>query len=593
MTFYLDTIRNIIISATVGGFNIVQLKDGTTKYYGKERGVYCKGYILGVSKDGKGQYWLSTNTGISVFDIDKDMIIQTYTSEKKNFPYFGCSTVFGDVKGNIWAGSSQGLLRYDEKGDTFALVAKNTIKSAVSALKGYKDQYLVVGATDGVYFLDLKAFYTEGGKTVVRCFNQHNGYLGIEPNQNCIYVDSKDNVWVAASDIVTKITPSELDMVQKPLTPYITTINNEKIPYESYQQVISLPYGVNTAKIFFEAVGFERPFNTEFSYKLDNDDWSKWLAEDFAVLDNLGSGTHTFSVRTRPAGTANESDIKTTSIRFKISISPLKEAYFPYLAAFLILGIGFGSWYFIRKQQRREEEAKRQYQTYIEKQEALDKERSRQMKYLQIQTLQAQLNPHFIFNVLQAIQTRIYEGSRESASSLIVDLGNLIRRFLESSVNMDMSKMRNSEITLKQEINLLRSYIEFEQLQYSNRFDYEIHVDEDIETENVQVPPMLIQPYVENAIKHGILYEKDRRCRLDVSFKRTDDDMLVCTITDNGVGRKRAKEIQDSFIRMYKSRGTQILEDRIKIMQELGHGISVETHDNPEGGTIVELKIDM
>ena len=99
---------------------------------------------------------------------------------------------------------------------------------------------------------------------------------------------------------------------------------------------------------------------------------------------------------------------------------------------------------------------------------------------------------------------------------------------------------------------------------------------------------MLIQPYVENAIKHGILYEKERRCRLDVYFKRTDDE-LICRIADNGVGRERAKEIQSSFIQMYKSRGTQIVEDRIKIMQELGHGISVQTYNNPEGGTIVVL----
>ena len=156
-----------------------------------------------------------------------------------------------------------------------------------------------------------------------------------------------------------------------------------------------------------------------------------------------------------------------------------------------------------------------------------------------------------------------------------------------------MSKVRNSEISLSQEIGLLKSYIEFEQLQFSNRFDYIIHVDEDIDAENVQVPPMLIQPYVENAIKHGILYEKERRCTIELSFKKTDDDRLVCIIADNGVGRKRAKEIQESFIRMYKSRSTQILSERIKIMQELGLGISVDTYDNPVGGTIVELKIDM
>jgi LytS/YehU family sensor histidine kinase len=259
----------------------------------------------------------------------------------------------------------------------------------------------------------------------------------------------------------------------------------------------------------------------------------------------------------------------------------------------LIAALVGGGGYFINRMRKKEEAAAEQHKTYIEQQQKEKIERERHMRYLQIQTLQAQLNPHFIFGILQAVQTRVFQDDREKASKLIVDLANLMRRFLESSINSDLEKVRNSGITLNQEISLLKSYIEFEQLQYSNRFNYNIHVDEDIDVKNVQIPPMLIQPCIENAIKHGILYTKERICRLDIRFSKSDDDMLVCTITDDGVGRKRAKEIQDSFIRMYKSRSTQILGERIKIMQELGHGISLETLDNPEGGTIVRFKIDM
>lgn len=379
MNFYLDTIRDIIVSATQQGFNIIQLQTGVSKFYGQEKGVYCPGYMLAATKDKKGRYWLTAGSGISVFDVASDSVIQTYTAPNKRFPYFGSCTIFSDSKGTIWAGSAKGLLRYDEKGDSFALVAKNIIQSEIHALKQYKDQYLVVGASDGVYFLDLNAFYTEGTSDVrnptsivIKCFNQHNGYLGIEPNQNCLYIDSKDNVWVAASDIVTKIIPSELDIVQKPLMPYITTINNESIPYESYQKTIFLPSSVNTAKIFFEAVGFERPFNTEFSYKLDNAEWSEWRTEDFAVLDNLSSGIYTFSVRTCPAGTANEGDIKETYIRFKVNISIFREAYFPFLA-FLVLSIlGFSAWYYIQRQEEREKEVKKQHLIDIDQRKTVE-----------------------------------------------------------------------------------------------------------------------------------------------------------------------------------------------------------------------------
>lgn len=545
-----------------------------------------------MAKDGLGRYWLGTGAGLAVLDLERDSIVKNYARNLGNFPWFGTMAVLGDFRGNIWVATANGLLFHDMKRDSFIEVAPNIIRAQVGSFGIYKDEFLVVGAFDGIYFLDLKAFYGEG-KTVVRHFNQYNGYTGIEPNQNCLFVDSKGNVWVSASDIVTKITPSELDMTPQPLGLFVTEINNERIRFAEYGKVIALPKGINTAKIRFEAVGFERPRETEFSYKIGNGEWSEWRTEDFAILDNLSSGAYAFYVRTRPAGTVNEAEIRESKLQFRVNAPFHKESWFPWLVAFLSTLLIAGAWAYVRSTKQKALTQAKEHEAYIEEQEQRDRERTRQIKYLQIQTLQAQLNPHFIFNVLQAIQTKIYEGSREAASSLIVDLGHLIRRFLESSVNMDLARGRNSEITVKQEINLLKSYIEFEQLQYSNKFDYAIHVSDELDIENVYVPPMLIQPYVENAIKHGILYEKERRCRVDVSFVKTDDDRLLIMIVDNGVGRTKAKEIQDSFIRMYKSRGTQILGERIKIMQELGHGIHVETEDNPGGGTIVTLEIDM
>jgi ligand-binding sensor domain-containing protein len=601
MNFYLNSEKNIIVSGTTGGVNVIDLKTSAAKYYGSEKGLHRTGFVLGVGKDGDGHYWLGTNQGIAKLDLSRDSITKNYIRDPNNpnrFPYYGFNSVFGDFKGNIWVGCSQGLLRYDAKGDSFKLVADTIIRSSVNALGAYKDKYLAIAASDGVYFLDLQTFYTEGGKTVVRCFNQHNGYLGIEPNQNCLYVDSEDNVWVAASDIVTKITPSELDTTPKPLMPRITAINKLPVLFNAQDEIFKVAYNLNSAVITFEAIGFERPSIAEFSYQLDDKGWSDWSDGTFAILVNLSSGTHTFKVKTRMLSTGSIVESQEAQIRFLIDIPLHREAYFPFLLGFLsIIAVGGGIVFYMRRtlylQTVKEEEAKRQHQLEKEKQIEQEEKRIREIKYLQIRTLQAQLNPHFIFGVLQAVQTRIYQEDRDTASKLIVNLANLMRRFLESSINTDLKKLRNSEITLKQEISLLTDYVEFEQLQYSNRFDYTWEVAKDIDIENVYIPPMLIQPYVENAIKHGILYEKERRCCLNIFFRKTDDDRLVCTISDNGVGRTRAKEIQASFIKMHKSRSTEILDQRIKIMQELGHGIDVETRDNPEGGTIVELSIDM
>jgi LytS/YehU family sensor histidine kinase len=246
-----------------------------------------------------------------------------------------------------------------------------------------------------------------------------------------------------------------------------------------------------------------------------------------------------------------------------------------------------------KRQRQRQIKAQEEYDAYIQAQELLEQSRLRQIGALKLETLLSQLNPHFIFNILQSVQNRIVRGDPALASSLILDLSRLMRRFLESTVHINHEKTRHVNITLEDEINLLKSYIQFEQMLFNHRFDYEIQLGENLDAPNIQIPPMMIQPYVENAIKHGITYEKEKRCLLAIGFERNENDELICTITDNGVGRKRAKEIQATFIKLHQSRGTEISDKRIRIMQDMGIGISVETKDNPAGGTIVELKIDI
>lgn len=592
LNFYLDSARQCIISGTLGGLSVIQLKTGEKEYFSAESGLSRPYNMLGVAKDARGLYWLGMGQGLAVFDLDQKRYTAEYSSGKNNFPFYMISAVASDHKGNIWAGSAKGLVWRDIENDSFAHIAPQTIRSHITSLANWKNKYLVIGSIEGIYLLDLVLFY-ESGTTAVRQFNQHNGYTGIEPNQNCQYIDSKDYVWISASDIVTRIAPSELNMSPQRLSVYITEINNERIAYSDYNRVKVLPKGINTIKVRFEAVGFERPAKAEFSYKIDEEPWSEWYNEDFLVLDNLSSGTYLLKVRTRPAGTVGPESIGEAQISLVVSAPLFKEWWFPYFVTFCVsLLVGLSLFYLGRLRNKAKKEAEA-YTSYMATQEKLNEERGRLIKYLQIHTLQAQLNPHFIFNVLQVIQTKIYEGSREVAAALIVDLGHLIRRFLESSIGMDVSRSGNSEITVAQEISLLRSYIEFEQLQFSKRFDYEIHIAGDLDVENVYVPPMLVQPYVENAIKHGILYAPEQYSRLDIYFVKTPKEKLQITVADTGVGRDEAKKIQERFIKMYKSRGTQILEDRIRIMQELGHAIQVKVENNPVGGTIVVLTIDM
>lgn len=167
----------------------------------------------------------------------------------------------------------------------------------------------------------------------------------------------------------------------------------------------------------------------------------------------------------------------------------------------------------------------------------------------------------------------------------------MIRSFLNATVfeNNTINSIFKLEITLDKEIALLQSYIEFEKLQKDN-FDYKINEIESGDSSNYKIQPMLIQPFVENAIKHGF-NESAIRGKLLITFSEKDDGLL-CIIDDNGIGRKRTKEIQQRATAKYKSLGSDLVFTRVEVLKRVGYAINIDIIDKPnDAGTIVEILI--
>ncbi len=581
-----------LIACTNGGLIIHNIKNNSNRYIKGTNEKPLIGFVLGASSDRSNNVWLTTKYGIYRFNQTTDSIDIYFSKKKKNFKFNTIVTIHCDIYDNVWAGSDQGLLLFDKTDYTFKIFKAGIIDRKINSITSIKDKYLVIGAMDGVYLLDLKLFQ-ESKRIVLKKYNQHNGFLGKEPNQNAIYVDHSDNVWVASSDIVTKINPEEINLEIVPPNLFVTEVNNIRIPYANYGKAFRLESDLNYAKIKFEAVGFDRPFSNEFSWKLDNGQWSQWLSEDYAYLDDITSGTHTFYLRSRPIGNPDELTMAETSIKIIANLPFYREKRFPIVVAICISILSFCVGFIIYTILKKNHNRKRDLEILNQNKLIEENERNRQINYLQIQTLQAQLNPHFIFNVLDVVHAKIKENSRETASQLIVDLSKLIRQFLESSISMDFNRIYHSDITLRAEIGLLESYIKFEQLQYPEKFEYSIVYSDDIDIDNTYIPPMLIQPYLENAIKHGFLLSNHSKGFLQVDFSKSNQATLICKIIDNGIGIKKAKELQENFIKVHKSRGTTIVEQRIQVMQEMGFGIQLSTLDNPTGGTIIIIEIDL
>lgn len=247
----------------------------------------------------------------------------------------------------------------------------------------------------------------------------------------------------------------------------------------------------------------------------------------------------------------------------------------------LAAGIFFANWQKTVKEKAKAEEAKKN--TELELIQTKQKQAEIEMK-----ALRAQMNPHFIFNSLNSINKYILKSDHVNASRYLTRFAKLIRLILDNS--------NSKEVALSDELEALKLYIEMESLRFTNKFTYEIIVDENVSTDTLQVPPLIIQPYVENAIWHGLLHQETDG-RLIVTVKKTNDNMLQCTIEDNGIGRSKAMEMKSKSANANKSLGMKLTEERISMLNQYASlNASIEildlTNSNGEAtGTKVILKI--
>ncbi len=203
---------------------------------------------------------------------------------------------------------------------------------------------------------------------------------------------------------------------------------------------------------------------------------------------------------------------------------------------------------------------------------------------LEQRLLRSQMNPHFIFNALASIQGFMFKKDTLKAGKYLSNFSKLIRNILEGS--------REDVITLEKEISTITNYLELQKLRYGDKFDYKIDIDKDLDTEEIQIPPMLVQPFIENAIEHGIK-NKEGSGIIDVKFSRKDD-RVVFEVEDDGVGRQKAKEIALIKGKKHVSLATKITNERIEsLSKKLRRKIHLhiedlkDEEDNPAGTRIV------
>jgi len=204
---------------------------------------------------------------------------------------------------------------------------------------------------------------------------------------------------------------------------------------------------------------------------------------------------------------------------------------------------------------------------------------------LALKSLRSQMNPHFIFNALNSVNNYIAKKDELSANRYLSDFAFLMRSVMENS--------KHDFIPLTDEIKIIELYIKLEHERFKEKFDYTFIVDEDINTESFLIPPMLIQPYIENAVWHGLRY-KEEKGKLEVELKQLGN-YLEISIKDDGIGRKKSGELKTKNQQQNNSTGLKNIENRLQIINEVHHlGIKVQVTDlnqETESGTCIKITV--
>ncbi|MCB0456788.1 MAG: histidine kinase [Flavobacteriaceae bacterium] len=204
---------------------------------------------------------------------------------------------------------------------------------------------------------------------------------------------------------------------------------------------------------------------------------------------------------------------------------------------------------------------------------------------LALKSLRTQMNPHFIFNALNSVNSFIASNDERAANRYLSEFSQLMRSVLENS--------EEDFIPLSKEIELLELYVKLEHFRFKDKFDYAVTVDEHINVEDFVIPPMLLQPYVENAVWHGLRY-KEEKGMLKIHFQQKNTETVIITIEDDGIGRKKSKALKTENQKKQKSKGMGNIQKRISILNEMYKDkvdVIVEDAFENEEGTLVKLTL--
>jgi len=565
-----DKNNNVWVGTDIGLFIINKNNYAVTKFKSEIFNSKINYFLL----DSKNIIWVGTNNGLYKISGTEIEAFNTYNGLPSNT----IRTIFEDADENIWIGTvGGGLCRF--KNNQLHLYSNliNVLGPDIFCLTLDDEDRFWITSNKGMYEVSRKELIEHAGNQQVSLnFNFYGRRDGLKTNefnsgfQPNVLNETDKQIWfptIKGVAILNKYRYTKNEYTPEIFIERILVDNEEKIS----DSTLSLSRDVKSLEFFFTAPRFHQPDKVFFEFKLEglNNEWSPATNSRFARFATIKPGNYFFKVRlfSKP-----ETEKK---IKISIPIPIWQEQWFivsTYAGFILLLSLLM----YLRIR-------------HVRKREIARAEVNKNFAELELKALQSQMNPHFIFNCLNTIKYFITTNNHQSANKYLGKFSKLLRMFLDQS--------KSVTITLDQEINLLRLYIELEQMRFSEGFNFHLQVESDLDYRNIELPGTLFQPYVENAINHGLINLK-RKGNLSITFKE-ENSVLIGTIDDDGIGRDESKKLKSQSTLNHTSHGMKLIEDRIKTINFIKNS-TIETQiidkrdkDNKPIGTQIIIKIPL
>lgn len=484
--------------------------------------------IISLVADKKGKVYIGSNDGL--YRWDKDSLF-SFGRLKRVFTY-RVNTLACSPDNIIWVGlGSDSLLAMKDD----QLIASIPLGGAIpgnicKSLFCNKTGELWLGTNKGLN--RLRYNYTKNE------FSYNNTYFGIADGLigeqvNDITFNS-DTIYVATSGGISYL-PVNLSLPVADISTFITRIiiNGQD---QELKEGYTVPFSKNDITIEFSGVDLTG-YLPLFEYSINN---SSWKQTEKIELKKLSPGSYDVRIRAIKRDGTPSAQLATVSIKIKTPIwkSPA------FWAVFVLLFFGAVLYFIQKRNKQRQKTAVAKVLT------------EKKIAELEMQALKAQINPHFVFNCLNSIKGFIYDKNFEQADKYLDKFSELLRSTMD---NADASV-----ISLEEEIKYLDTYLQLEKLRFTDKFEYSIVSSAETDRKNTFVPAMLLQPYVENAIRHGVRFLENKKGQIRIVTAQKDK-LLICEIDDNGIGREKAAQLKSSIHVEYQSRGIQLSRRRAEL----------------------------